>query len=174
MNRNSWCDPFKTWQKVTSSVVFLSVFRNVTQYGQAYTFNPLANLSTAQGALVLGGRLANDTRIPSFTWGAQQVNNYYGQNKPRPRIWIQSPGLALPAPPRFVFHLFQTLLAERFMQLLHQVFWTGATLPGGTPRNVESALPRLHDLRFRMVQRGIKAIALQPQWCALRPGVCDA
>ena len=54
-----------------------------------------------------------------------------------------------------------------------EVFWTGATLPDGSPRNVSTALPRLHDFRFRMVQRGVKAIPLQPLWCALRPGLCD-
>lgn len=53
-----------------------------------------------------------------------------------------------------------------------EVFWTGATLPDGSPRNVSSALPRLHDLRYRMVQNGVKAIPLQPQWCALRPNLC--
>lgn len=54
-----------------------------------------------------------------------------------------------------------------------EVFWTGATLPNGSPRNVTEALPRLHDFRFRMVQRGVKAIALQPLWCALRPNLCN-
>ncbi|GJE92637.1 glycoside hydrolase family 20 protein [Phanerochaete sordida] len=54
-----------------------------------------------------------------------------------------------------------------------EVFWTGATLPDGSPRNGTSALARLHDLRFRMVQRGISAIALQPLWCALRPALCN-
>ncbi|KAF7977698.1 hypothetical protein HWV62_2956 [Athelia sp. TMB] len=54
-----------------------------------------------------------------------------------------------------------------------EVFWTGATLPSGGPRNGTTALPRLHDLRYRMVQRGVNAIPLQPQWCALRPGVCN-
>lgn len=54
-----------------------------------------------------------------------------------------------------------------------EVFWTGANFPDGSPRNVETALPRLHDFRFRMVQRGIGAIALQPLWCAIRPGLCD-
>ncbi|PFH54026.1 glycoside hydrolase family 20 protein [Amanita thiersii Skay4041] len=54
-----------------------------------------------------------------------------------------------------------------------EIFWTGATLPDGSPRNVASALPRLHDIRYRMVQRGINAIALQPEWCALRPNTCD-
>jgi hexosaminidase len=48
-----------------------------------------------------------------------------------------------------------------------QVFWSG---PGG---NSDKALPRLHDASFRFVQRGIKAIPLQPLWCALRPGACD-
>ena len=54
-----------------------------------------------------------------------------------------------------------------------EIFWTGATLPDGTARNVEEALPRLHDIRYRMVQRGVNAIALQPEWCAVRPGQCD-
>ena len=36
------------------------------------------------------------------------------------------------------------------------------------------ALARIHDVRYRMVQRGVNAIALQPEWCALRPGQCDA
>ncbi|KIK69927.1 glycoside hydrolase family 20 protein [Collybiopsis luxurians FD-317 M1] len=48
-----------------------------------------------------------------------------------------------------------------------ELFWSG---PGG---NVSTALPRLHDVAFRMTQRGVGAIALQPLWCALRPGVCD-
>ena len=48
-----------------------------------------------------------------------------------------------------------------------EVFWSG---PGG---DVKTALPRLHDLAYRYVQRGVKAIALQPEWCALRPGKCD-
>ena len=48
-----------------------------------------------------------------------------------------------------------------------EVFWTG---PGG---NSSRALPRLHDIGFRMRQRGIRAISLQPLWCALRAGECN-
>jgi hexosaminidase len=51
-----------------------------------------------------------------------------------------------------------------------EVFWTG-TQAG--PLDVKAALPRLHDLRYRLVQRGVKAVALQPHWCALRPHACD-
>lgn len=54
-----------------------------------------------------------------------------------------------------------------------EVFWTGG-MSNNMPLNVSSALPRLHDIRYRMVQRGVKAIPLQPEWCALRPGACDA
>jgi hypothetical protein len=32
------------------------------------------------------------------------------------------------------------------------------------------ALPRMHDIRYRMVDRGVQAVPLQPHWCALRPG----
>ncbi|KAI1788841.1 N-acetylhexosaminidase [Ganoderma leucocontextum] len=48
-----------------------------------------------------------------------------------------------------------------------ELFWSG---PGG---NVSAALPRLHDVSYRFRHRGVKAIALQPEWCALRPGACD-
>lgn len=59
-----------------------------------------------------------------------------------------------------------------------ELFWSGpsnTTLAGkqSTNTGVETALPRLHELAFRMQQRGVGAIALQPTWCALRPGVCD-
>lgn len=54
-----------------------------------------------------------------------------------------------------------------------EVFWTGSTLPDGAPRHLAEALPRLHDWRYRAVQRGIRATPLQPHWCALRPGACD-
>jgi hexosaminidase len=33
-----------------------------------------------------------------------------------------------------------------------EIFWTGATLPDGNPRNVTSVFPRLHKFRYRMVQ----------------------
>ncbi|KAF9234700.1 glycoside hydrolase family 20 protein [Melanogaster broomeanus] len=53
-----------------------------------------------------------------------------------------------------------------------EIFWS-AKQPTGAPLNVTEALPRLHDIRFRMVQRGLNPIPLQPQWCALRPDACD-
>ncbi|KAJ7205637.1 N-acetylhexosaminidase [Mycena rebaudengoi] len=113
---NSWCDPFKTWQK-------------------AYTFNPLANLTAAQTHLVLGGQ--------QLLWTEQSDP----QNLD-PIVWPRAATSA-------------------------EVFWTGATLPDGTPLDGQRALPRLHELRYRMVQRGVRAIQLQPQWCVLRPGLCD-
>lgn len=54
-----------------------------------------------------------------------------------------------------------------------EIFWS-AKQPTGAPLNVTEALPRLHDVRYRMVQRGVNAIPLQPQWCALQPDACDA
>jgi hexosaminidase len=107
---NSWCDPFKTWQK-------------------SYTFDPTANLTEAQAQLVLGGE--------QLLWTEQA-----GPANLDPKIWPRAASSA-------------------------ELFWTG---PGG---NVSQALPRLHDLSYRFTQRGVAAIALQPQWCALRPGACD-
>ncbi|KAF8194284.1 N-acetylhexosaminidase [Mycena galopus ATCC 62051] len=113
---NSWCDPFKTWQK-------------------SYTFDPLANISAAQAHLVLGGE--------QLLWTEQ--------SDPQNLDSIVWPRAASSA----------------------EIFWTGAKQPSGAPLEGTEALPRLHELRFRMVQRGVGAIALQPQWCALRPGLCN-
>ncbi|KAH8100074.1 N-acetylhexosaminidase [Cristinia sonorae] len=119
---NSWCDPFKTWQR-------------------AYSFDPYANLTTDQQHLVLGGQMP--------IWSEQSSSENLDQI-----VW---PRLAAGA----------------------EVFWTGATLPDGNPRlgvNATSgvnAFARLNEVRYRLVDRGVKAIALQPKWCALRPGLCD-
>ncbi|KDR82556.1 hypothetical protein GALMADRAFT_206396 [Galerina marginata CBS 339.88] len=107
---NSWCDPFKTWQK-------------------AYSFDPLAGLTAAQAHLVLGGQ--------HLLWTEQ--------TSPSNLDSIAWPRAASSA----------------------EVFWSGA---GG---NVATALPRLHDVAYRFKQRGVNPIALQPEWCALRPGACD-
>ncbi|KAF7357392.1 Beta-hexosaminidase [Mycena sanguinolenta] len=48
-----------------------------------------------------------------------------------------------------------------------ELFWSG---PGG---NVDTALPRLHEVVYRFRQRGVAANSLQPEWCALRPFACD-
>ncbi|EIN12327.1 N-acetylhexosaminidase [Punctularia strigosozonata HHB-11173 SS5] len=108
---NSWCDPFKTWQR-------------------AYTFDPYANMTETQRKLVIGGQQplwteqASPTNLDSIVW---------------PRAAASA-----------------------------ELFWSG---PSKT--NVTSALPRLHELASRMSQRGVKAIPLQPTWCALRPYACD-
>ncbi|KAI0049453.1 glycoside hydrolase family 20 protein [Auriscalpium vulgare] len=107
---NSWCEPFKTWQK-------------------AYSFNPLSGLSADQAKLVLGGQ--------QLLWTEQ--------SGPQNLDSIAWPRAAASA----------------------EVFWSG---PGGDD---DAALPRLHDIAYRFVQRGVQAIALQPEWCALRPGACD-
>ncbi|KAA1478991.1 N-acetylhexosaminidase [Dentipellis sp. KUC8613] len=110
VNGNSWCDPFKTWQKT-------------------YSADFLANLTDAQKSLVVGGQHQLWTEQTS----AANLD---------PITWPRAASGA-------------------------ELFWSG---PGG---NVSAALPRLHDVAYRMIQRGVKAIPLQPQWCALRPGLCD-
>ena len=58
-----------------------------------------------------------------------------------------------------------------------EVFWTGPVRDGdgdgGDGRDVRTALPRLHELVYRFRRRGVRAISLQPEWCALRPSKCD-
>ncbi|KAF8194199.1 N-acetylhexosaminidase [Pholiota molesta] len=108
---NSWCDPFKTWQK-------------------SYSFDPLASLTPDQHSLVLGG--------PSTLLWTEQSSSANLDSI----VWPRAASSA-------------------------ELFWTG---PGG---DVGAALPRLHDISYRFRQRGVNAIALQPEWCALRPGACD-
>ncbi|KAF8262397.1 N-acetylhexosaminidase [Lactarius quietus] len=107
---NSWCDPFKTWQN-------------------AYTFDPLANLSAAQAPFVLGGQ--------QLLWTEQS-----GPENLDSIVWPRAAASA-------------------------EVFWSGA---GG---NLSAALQRLHELGYRLRNRGVQAISLQPEWCALRPNKCD-
>lgn len=53
-----------------------------------------------------------------------------------------------------------------------EVFWTGEKV-GGVRRDAVEALPRMMDLRYRLVEMGVGAEPLQPLWCALRPGQCN-
>ncbi|KAJ7055852.1 glycoside hydrolase superfamily [Mycena amicta] len=107
---NSWCDPFKTWQK-------------------AYTFDPIANLTSAEASLVLGGQ--------TLLWSDQSSPANLDST-----TWPRAASVA-------------------------ELFWSG---PGG---DVQKALPRLHEVVYRFRARGVAANALQPEWCALRPGECD-
>jgi hexosaminidase len=48
-----------------------------------------------------------------------------------------------------------------------ELFWSGPAVT-----NVTEALPRFHDVAFRLAARGTRVTPVQPQWCALRPGRC--
>ncbi|KAI0345599.1 N-acetylhexosaminidase [Trametopsis cervina] len=52
-----------------------------------------------------------------------------------------------------------------------ELWWTGP--PTNLSATLDAALPRLHEQSYRMRQRGINTISLQPEYCALRPGKCD-
>ena len=53
-----------------------------------------------------------------------------------------------------------------------EVFWTHPS-PSERQDNIDDALFRMHDIRYRLVDRGVHAAALQPLWCAVRPGKCN-
>ncbi|VDC07079.1 unnamed protein product [Peniophora sp. CBMAI 1063] len=108
---NSWCDPFKTWQK-------------------SYSFIPTANLSSEEAQLILGGEHS--------LWTEQS-----GPSNLESIVWPRAAAGA-------------------------EVFWSG-----DARQNLTTALPRLHELAYRMEDRGVGVIKLQPEWCALRPGMCD-
>jgi len=107
---------------------------------QAYTFDPIANLSTEQAKLVLGGQ--------HLLWTEQS-----GPENLDPIVWPRAAASA-------------------------EVFWTGPVTTNGNGQSgdghdVRTALPRLHEVVYRFRRRGVRAISLQPEWCALRPFKCD-
>ncbi|KAJ1030011.1 hypothetical protein NDA16_000924 [Ustilago loliicola] len=53
-----------------------------------------------------------------------------------------------------------------------EIWWTGEQV-NGVQRDKVEALGRMMDLRWRMVEMGVKAEPLQPQWCAERVGQCN-
>ncbi|RSH95335.1 N-acetyl-glucosamine-6-phosphate deacetylase [Saitozyma podzolica] len=65
---------------------------------------------------------------------------------------------------------FETVMWPRAAAVA-ELFWTGSS-GGRFPRSSVEALPRMHDIRYRMVESGVRAVPLQPYWCALRPGAC--
>ena len=54
---NSWCNPFKTWQKVSCSIFLASRAVEAVLQAYTYTFDPLAGLRPSEYHLVLGGEL---------------------------------------------------------------------------------------------------------------------
>jgi hexosaminidase len=56
-----------------------------------------------------------------------------------------------------------------------ELWWTGSanTANGSFPRSSVEAFPRMNDIRYRMVDSGVNAAPLQPEWCAIRPHQCD-
>ena len=80
---NSWCDPFRTWQ-------------------HAYSFDPIANMTDEQAALVLGGTFSCVIiHHASHSHCTAQVNTFYGRNNPHPPILTPSYGPAPHRPPKF-------------------------------------------------------------------------
>jgi hexosaminidase len=150
---NSWCDPFKSWQ-------------------HSYTFDPTANLTEAEAQLVLGGKhtfisFVRDSVSPlagqHLLWAEQSSPNNLDDT-----VW---PRAASSAGSCFASHSHTSIFTDQTTftrSLATELFWSGPELT-----NVTNALPRLHDVSFRMQKRGTRSNALQPLWCALRPHACD-
>ena len=127
---NSWCDPFKTWQK-------------------SYSFDPVANLTEPEATLIMGGMCR---RHPQESHTLTPFSFTIGQHL----LWTEQSG------PQNLDSIVWPRAASSA-----ELFWSG---PGN---DLSLALPRLHETAYRFRQRGVQAISLQPEWCALRPGVCD-
>lgn len=48
-----------------------------------------------------------------------------------------------------------------------EVLWSGRTDASGQNRSQITALPRLIEMRERMVARGVRAAAITQQWCSM-------
>lgn len=53
-----------------------------------------------------------------------------------------------------------------------EALWSGNRDESGKKRLAEAA-ERLNEWRYRMVERGIRAEPIQPQWCIHNPGMCN-
>ncbi|RXK39028.1 hypothetical protein M231_03758 [Tremella mesenterica] len=111
---NSWCDPFKSWQRI-------------------YSFDPSLWVTPDKFDQVLG-----EGQTSLWTEQTDETN-------------------------------FESTLWPRAAALV-EVFWTG----GPYPLDSKVAMERMNDIRYRLVSLGISASPVQPHWCALRPGSCDA
>lgn len=95
-NSNSWCDPFKTWSEVSCSFGGNIMIDNLSW--QSYTFDPLANITSDQVHLVLGGiRISGFVLAEFHSPRSPQVNNFYGPNNPDQETSTPSFGPALPS-----------------------------------------------------------------------------
>ncbi|TIA89004.1 hypothetical protein E3P99_02262 [Wallemia hederae] len=111
----SWCDPFKSWQKI-------------------YSFDAYANMAEEDKGRVAGGE--------TTLWSEQADSANFES-----LIWPRAAAGA-------------------------EVFWTHPD-PQVRTDNADDALYRMHDIRYRLVDRDVRAAALQPLWCAVRPGKCN-
>ncbi|OCF40249.1 hexosaminidase [Kwoniella heveanensis CBS 569] len=144
-HHESWCDPYKTWSKI-------------------YSFDPYEGVKGDQQHLILGGELSlwaeqtDETNLESTVWprtaamaevfwtGSSSLHKVItpGQDQK-----ASDPEHSEPEPERGTLAKIDLTTAD----------WSSSTI-----------LRRMHDTRYRMVDRGIRATPLQPHWCALRPG----
>ena len=115
----------------------------------AYSFDPLKNVTADQAKLILGGM--SRLNLPLLVYSCINVS-LSGQHL----LWTEQSG-----PSNLDSIVWPRAAASA------ELFWSGSG------SNISDALPRLHDFAFRLQQRGVNAIPLQPLWCALRPGACD-
>ncbi|CBQ68118.1 related to exochitinase [Sporisorium reilianum SRZ2] len=111
---------------------------------QAYSFDPAATIANATAATAAGGKGVRER----FVGGESAV--WSEQIDPvnlDAKVWPRAAAGA-------------------------EVWWTGEMV-GGAKRDKVEALPRMLDLRWRLVRLGVGAEPLQPQWCATRPGECN-
>lgn len=171
----SWCDPYKTWQKVRplSGLTVLFFCISSIPCHQIYSFDPYANITAEQEHLVVGG-----SSLPSSTSACclglptvflQQTN--LCMHAPPPPLILQvtlssglnkrtldpwTPTSGLEQRQRKSAHTGGHIPLQKGFFLSHahrispraEVFWTGAATANGVLRDVDEALPRLHDWRY--------------------------
>ncbi|KNZ51349.1 beta-hexosaminidase [Puccinia sorghi] len=143
INGTSWCDPFKVCILINPHFFLRFSLSNLACY----------YVATSQRKQILGGQ--------TLLWSEQTDEHNMDSI-----IWYD----------RLLRSVLNKLLTVGFPSLHRpralstaELYWTGTE----RVRSVTEALPRIHDMRYRLVQRSIRATPLQPHWCALRAGQCD-
>ena len=112
---------------------------------QTYSFSPAATIANATATAA--GKLDAQQVRQRFVGGEHAVwSETIDRTNLEPKVWPRAAAGA-------------------------EIFWSGEQV-NGVARDKVEALPRMMDLRWRLVEMGVDAEPLQPQWCAERPGLC--
>ncbi|WVQ93292.1 hypothetical protein IAU59_000360 [Kwoniella sp. CBS 9459] len=150
-DHRSWCDPYKTWSNI-------------------YSFDPYEGVKPEERHLILGGQVSlwteqtDETNLESTVWprAAALAELFWSGASTRSHIGKSSEEASeteVKANPVIALDFESDPMPNQ-----------ASGGDSGPSESAQTILRRITDIRYRMVDRGVKAAPIQPHWCALRPG----